>query len=183
MVCYFLELQVINRVRGSPPGPTESPAHMNGRKVPVCPIVYIWGMFLAAPLQKKKNKKPHTSPSTSILQLVLCSMLGSPSPSSSAATHPQRRSSHSSLFREVFSGQDGSLSHTSEPQYFADNSIREFVSIPVTHQPSSQTVSIITAWWITTTFIFPVTNWGIVYMLQNLQRGYRSDISYFQSTL
>lgn len=62
MVCYFLELQVINRVRGSPPGPTESPAHMNGRKVPVCPIVYIWGMFLAAPLQKKKKTKNHTHP-------------------------------------------------------------------------------------------------------------------------
>ena len=85
MVCYFLEVQVRNRVRGSPPGPTELPARMNGTEVHVCPEFYIQAVFLASP-----PKNTHTSPSTSLLLWVLCSMPGSPSSSSSTTTHPQR---------------------------------------------------------------------------------------------
>lgn len=47
--------------------------------------------------------------------------------------HPQRQSGHSALFREAFSGRTDPCLILLNAQHFANNSVRELVSTPVTH--------------------------------------------------
>lgn len=128
MACYYLEVQVRNRVRGSPPGPAESSARMNGGEVRVCPEVYIQAMFLVSP------PKTHTHPPAPLYFCWCCALcLGAP------LLHPQLLFSpkgeaviHLSTVR-LSLGRMGPCLVLLNPQYFANNSVRGLVSIPVTH--------------------------------------------------